>query len=204
MTATMRNTQDPHPYALGYSESEFRRLEQQGAYFRDLTDDVLRRAGVEPGMHVLVVGCGVGDVSLLAGMLVGPTGAVLGIDRSAEAIEVARRRAVAAGQASLRFEAVELDAFSTERKFDAVIGRLVLMYLPDPAATLRRLRLHLRRGGAPSRKLRFRSRAASPTRHISANASIGFWPRSRAPASRSTWAENCSQHSWPQGCRRRK
>ena len=72
---------------------------------------------------------------------------MLGIDRSAEAIEVARRRAAAAGQASLRFEAVELDAFSTEREFDAVIGRLVLMYLPDAAATLRRLRRHLRRGG---------------------------------------------------------
>jgi hypothetical protein len=32
-------------------------------------------------------------------------------------------------------------------KFDAVIGRLILMYLPDPSATLRRLAGYLRPGG---------------------------------------------------------
>src|SRR6202007_1153318 len=99
MNVTTKTLQDPHPYPLGYSESEFRRLERMAAFFRDLTEEVLRRAGVAPGMHVLDVGCGVGDVSLLAGTLVGPTGAVLGIDRSAEAVDTARRRAAAAGQA---------------------------------------------------------------------------------------------------------
>jgi hypothetical protein len=57
----------PLTYALGYSESEFKRLESQGVFFRDLTEDVLCRAGVVSGMRVLDVGCGVGDVSLLAG-----------------------------------------------------------------------------------------------------------------------------------------
>jgi ubiquinone/menaquinone biosynthesis C-methylase UbiE len=147
MTATTKNTPGSHPYALGYSDNEFRRLERQAAFFRDLTEDVLRRAGLAPGMHVLDVGCGVGDISILAATLVGPTGSVLGIDRSVESLEVARRRAAAADQASVRFEAVELDVFTTDKTFDAVIGRLVLMYQPDPAATLRRLRHHLRGGG---------------------------------------------------------
>jgi hypothetical protein len=57
-------------YALGYSESELKRLESQGAFFRDLTEDLLRRSGVVSGMRVLDIGCGVGDVSLLAGELV--------------------------------------------------------------------------------------------------------------------------------------
>lgn len=61
-------------YALGYSAEEFRRLELQGAFFRDLTHDVLNRAGLRAGMHVLDVGCGVGDVALLAGEFVGPAG----------------------------------------------------------------------------------------------------------------------------------
>jgi len=107
---------------LGYTEPEFTRLEQQAAFFGDLTGDVLRRAGVGPGMHVLDVGCGVGDVSLLAGRLVGPNGSVMGIDRSAEAVDIARRRAAAAGQASVCFRAVEIDSFSPQREFDAVIG----------------------------------------------------------------------------------
>ena len=145
--AATTNRQASHPYALGYSDNEFRRLERQAVFFRDLTEDVLRRAGLVPGMHVLDVGCGVGDVSMLAATMVGATGSVLGIDRSSESLDVARRRAAAAGHASVCFQAVELDAFSPERKFDAIVGRLVLMYQPDPAATLRGLCRHLRSGG---------------------------------------------------------
>lgn len=137
----------PRPYALGYSESEFRRLEFQGEFFRDLTEDVLCRAGIGSGMQALDIGCGVGDVSLLVGRLVGPSGSVLGIDRSEEATAVARRRAAAAGFDHLRFETSDIDAFSTRQQFDAIVGRLVLGYLPDPAATLRRLSGHLRPGG---------------------------------------------------------
>jgi ubiquinone/menaquinone biosynthesis C-methylase UbiE len=134
-------------YALGYSESEFRRLEFQGALFRDFTEDVLRRAGLERGMRVLDIGCGVGDVSLLAADLVGPSGEVLGIDRSEDALDVARRRAAAAQHNNVRFAATELDAFSTRRKFDAVIGRLILAYMPDPVAALQRLLPFIRPGG---------------------------------------------------------
>jgi ubiquinone/menaquinone biosynthesis C-methylase UbiE len=139
---------DSRPYALGYSESEFKRLAMQGAFIRDLTEDVLRRAGLAPGMRVLDLGCGVGDVSLVAGELVGPSGFVLGVDRSAEAIETAERRAVEGGQCYwVRFATGELDSFDPRETFDAIIGRLILMYLPDPAATLRRLSGHLRPGG---------------------------------------------------------
>jgi ubiquinone/menaquinone biosynthesis C-methylase UbiE len=134
-------------YALGYSENEFRRLKFQGELFRDFTEDVLRRAGIAPGMRVLDIGAGVGDVSLLAADLVGAAGEVLGIDRSEDALDVARRRAAAARHDNVRFAAAELDAFSTQRKFDAVIGRLILAYMPDPVATLRRLRRHVRPGG---------------------------------------------------------
>jgi ubiquinone/menaquinone biosynthesis C-methylase UbiE len=138
---------EPPEYALGYSTAEFKRLELQGRFFGDLTEDVLRRAGVGPAMRVLDIGCGVGDVSLLAARLVGPSGSVLGIDRSVEAVSTAQRRVSAAGQQWVRFATSELDAFSTDEKFDAVIGRLILLYLPDPSAALRRLVHHLRPGG---------------------------------------------------------
>src|SRR5882672_1665148 len=61
-------------YALGYSEAEFRRLKFQGEYLRDFTADVLRRAGIAPGMRVLDIGCGVGDVSLLVAEMVSSSG----------------------------------------------------------------------------------------------------------------------------------
>ena len=56
-------------YPLGYSAAEARRLEVQGKYLEDLTADVFRRAGITPGMHILDIGCGVGDVSLLAAQM---------------------------------------------------------------------------------------------------------------------------------------
>ncbi len=144
----IQDTADARPYALGYSEGEFRRLERQGALYRDLTEDVLRRAGIAKGMRVLDIGCGVGDVSLIAGELVGPSGFVLGVDRSAEAVDMAERRAVEAGQCHwVRFTATELEAFSSDETFDAVIGRLILLYLADPVASVRRLAANVRPGG---------------------------------------------------------
>jgi ubiquinone/menaquinone biosynthesis C-methylase UbiE len=99
------------------------------------------------GMHVLDLGCGVGDVSFLAAGMVGAAGTVLGIDRNASSIETARRRAMGLGLGNVQFEVSELDAFADNGRIDALIGRLVLLYLPDPAATLGRFRNFLRPGG---------------------------------------------------------
>jgi hypothetical protein len=69
-------------YPLGYSQTEAQRLADQAAFLEDLTEDLLRRAGLCSGMRVLDVGCGVGDVSFLAARLVGEDGVVLGVDRA--------------------------------------------------------------------------------------------------------------------------
>jgi len=137
---------DPRNYPLGYSKDEFSRLERQGALLAELTRDVLVRAGVDQGMRVLDVGCGVGDVSLVAAELVGASGEVLGVDRSLESVEIATRRAANAGRSNVSFVRAELDALISAGHYDALIGRLVLLYLPFPSQTLRRLRGHLRPG----------------------------------------------------------
>ena len=145
---TDASTQSASPYVLGHADAELQRLAEQAAFYADLTEDAFRRAGLAPGMRVLDFGCGAGDVSLLAAALVGPTGAVLGIDRSPEAVATAQRRAEAAGVAHARFAVSEIDAVASDDVgFDAVVGRLVLLYQPDPAATLRALARHARPGG---------------------------------------------------------
>lgn len=138
---------ESHDYPLGYSEQEARRLADQGALLEPHTADLLRRAGLGDGMRVLDIGCGVGDVTLLAARMVGSGGAVLGLDRASSSLEVARRRIASLGIAQVRFVEADLATFEPEETFDALIGRLVLLYLPHPVATLRRLSQHLRPGG---------------------------------------------------------
>jgi ubiquinone/menaquinone biosynthesis C-methylase UbiE len=140
------NEPDKHAYFLGHSDAEVARLRLQNEFYRDATETMLRRAGIAPGMRVVDIGCGGGDVSMLAAALVGPSGSVTGIDRSADAVAAARRRAEAEGARHVDFAVSELEAFSAGRPIDALIGRFVLMYLANPAATLRVLMRQLTPG----------------------------------------------------------
>jgi ubiquinone/menaquinone biosynthesis C-methylase UbiE len=134
-------------YPLGDSQAELDRLIHQARFLGDLTEHILRLAGLGPGMRVLDVGCGTGDVSLLAAQLVGPEGSVLGVDRSAEALATARARAEAAGAHNIRFLRTDLVTEIPATRVDAIIGRFFLMYFPDPGAVLERLLECLEEGG---------------------------------------------------------
>jgi SAM-dependent methyltransferase len=135
------------PYVLGHSDTELRRLALQSAFWADLTEDVFQRAGIGRGMHVLDIGSGAGDVAVLAARMVGPSGCVLGIDRSEDAVKRASARAAEQGLDWCRFSVADAEGFKSDQRFDAVVGRLVLMYLDDPARTLRSLARHLKPGG---------------------------------------------------------
>ena len=129
----------PNDYALGHNHDELQRLIGQSRFLGELTEEVLRAAGIGPGMRVLDVGCGAGDVAFLAATLVGSEGSVIGVDRSVEAIALARRRAADVGLANVSFVTQDLQDLATQARFDAIVGRLVLMYFPEPDALLRRL-----------------------------------------------------------------
>jgi len=65
-------------YVLGHSEPEIRRLQTQAAILRPISERLLQSAGIRPGMRVLDLGTGAGDVAMLAAELVGPLGCVVG------------------------------------------------------------------------------------------------------------------------------
>lgn len=134
-------------YILGHTNEEHARLERQGALFADATEEILKRAGLREGMRVLDLGAGVGDVSLIAARLVGPSGTVLGVDKSEDAIEHARQRAATAGYGWVSFTNADINDLDSDDKYDAVIGRFILLHLPDPAAMLRKVGAHLVDGG---------------------------------------------------------
>ena len=135
-------------YVLGDEECELRRLVSQSRLIGDITEHVMQLAGVKSGMNVLDCGCGVGDVSFLTARLVGSAGCVLGIDRSVAGIDRARERAAEAGLSNVSFEVVDdLAKFRARAPVDAVVGRLILMYLRDPAAILSHFARQVRPGG---------------------------------------------------------
>src|SRR6267143_3173189 len=120
-------------YVLGHSKRELDRLSAQARLIDPITRRLFREAGIGPGLRVLDVGSGAGDVAFLAAELVGSSGEVVGLDRSRAAIEVARARAAERSLPNVSFLEGDPATIAFERRFDAAIGRYVLQFQNDPA-----------------------------------------------------------------------
>ena len=133
-------------YALGHSSRELKRLGRQAEIFGDMTRQIMTRAGISPGMRVLDLGSGAGDVSFIISELVGPTGSVHGIDISPAAVGAATARAAAGGLKNVTFETANMAAFPGYGEFDAVTGRFLLMHVPDAGPVLAGIARAMRKG----------------------------------------------------------
>jgi SAM-dependent methyltransferase len=141
------NATQSSSYALGHSDLELDRLSRQAQALAPFTRQLFAEAGIKGGMRVLDVGCGSGDVTLLLAEMVGPGGEIVGADREPVAVEWARRRAKLQRIANVQFVEGDPADLNFDQAFDAVVGRLVLMYYPDPAAAVRKLARHVRSEG---------------------------------------------------------
>ena len=134
-------------YLLGHDDAELRRLEDQARAIGPATRAILTLAGIEPGMRVLDLGSGAGDVAFEVADIVGRRGSVIGIDRAPEALARARRRANERKLGNVSFVEGDLTTSDVNGSFDAVVGRLVLLYTPDPVVVLKRYAALVRAGG---------------------------------------------------------
>jgi ubiquinone/menaquinone biosynthesis C-methylase UbiE len=126
--------------------------EKQRMALTDSVDDMTRRlfadAGIGSGMHVLDVGCGSGDVSLLLAQMVGKTGHVTGLDKDRPSLDRARERVRQLDLPNITF--IEGDVcmpLPAIGPFDAAVARRVIMYLPRPVDAVRQIASKLRSGG---------------------------------------------------------
>jgi SAM-dependent methyltransferase len=139
---------DPNPhYPLGSTDAEHARLIRQAKWLVAHTERLFRTAGIGRGQWVLDLGSGVGDVSLIAASLVGPSGKVVGIERDPRSIARASARMAEAGFHHVSFTQSEVSQIPLNQPFDAAIGRYILMFLPDPVEALRSLSRLVRPGG---------------------------------------------------------
>lgn len=114
----------------------------------EFTRRLLVDAGIGRGMRVVDIGCGIGDVALLASELVGGSGEAVGLDRNVGPLAVARERASSLGITNVLFAEGDFESLSREgARFDAAVGRRVLMYQPDAVVALTLLARAVRSGG---------------------------------------------------------
>jgi SAM-dependent methyltransferase len=133
-------------YQLGSDPAELERLNRQGRILADATRTILETGGIRPGMRVLDLGSGTGELSFVAARLVGASGNVIGIDRSPDAIALAETRARQQGLGNVTFVKGDIHDTVEGGLFDAMIGSFVLMYVPDASAVLRSQATALRKG----------------------------------------------------------
>ena len=117
------------PRSAGYVDPET--LKRTGDFLQDVKQRSYTAMHVQPGSHVLDVGCGPGIDTIALGQLVGPTGKVVGVDLDeemiAEALLAANEAAVddwvihqQGDIQSLPFDDATFDACRAERLFQVL------------------------------------------------------------------------------------
>jgi SAM-dependent methyltransferase len=125
-------------YVLQSERPELERLRQQARSLEPATRIHLQLSGIGPGMRVLDLGTGIGDVAFAASDLVGPAGQVVGIDVAEQALAYAEERRNESGRTNVRFELADVRTWRDPdgEPFDAVVGRLILFHLPGHAVVI--------------------------------------------------------------------
>jgi SAM-dependent methyltransferase len=165
------------PYMLDNTAAEQVRLSRVVVGLRPMTERLFRAAGIGPGMSVLDVGCGNGDVSFLAAELVSSRGRVVGFDSDPRQVTAASARVD--DTATVSFVEATIDN-PPEGQFDAVVGRIVLMHQPDLMAAVSSLVRRVRPGGVVA----FVEMNARPD-----GAHNNWWPQTPLQAQARSWIE---------------
>jgi SAM-dependent methyltransferase len=111
-----------------------------------ITAELLAQLRLQPGQRVLELGAGTGELALRLAAAVGPTGHVIASDAAAGMVALLER--TVAGTPTI--EALQLDASRIDlpdASADAVVCRMGMMFVENPADALRECRRVLVPGG---------------------------------------------------------
>lgn len=117
------------------------------AFSQPVSEELIRRARIAPGMRVLDLASGTGEPSLSIAERVAPHGSVLGIDLAEPMLVVAREKAAQRRLANIEYRAGDAEGLPLPAaSFDAATMRWGIMFLPDPVGALRHVHQALRPG----------------------------------------------------------
>jgi ubiquinone/menaquinone biosynthesis C-methylase UbiE len=144
-------------------------------FFTILGQRLVKLAAPQPGERVLDVGCGRGACLFPAAQAVGPDGLAVGIDLAPGMVATTAAEARERGLDMVRVQVMDAEEpdFPPDC-FDLILAGMVLFFLPDPLAALRRYAVLL----APGGRLAFTSLAGRDPRWDGVEAAVKrFWDR---------------------------
>jgi SAM-dependent methyltransferase len=115
------------------------RLRTLARVMQPSTLELMRRAGIQPGLSCLEIGCGGGDVAFDMARLVRPAGAVLATDIDETKLRLAQEEAWQQELTNIEFHRADITQQAPDGEFDFIHARFLLTHLPDPAAVLTRM-----------------------------------------------------------------
>src|SRR5215813_8045666 len=134
-------------YVLATGRAAANRLQILHSLYGPGARRALLQAGLQPGMRVADLGCGVGMVTTMLAELVGPTGQVVGVDFSGAQIGQAREMLLPSFSNVSFVEASATDTGLPYESFDLVYCRFLLIHLTEPMQALREMRNLLKPDG---------------------------------------------------------
>ena len=135
-------------YVLGTHDAEVARLGLQHRVWREVTASCWRRAGINVGSRVIDVGAGPGYATIDLAEIVGSSGTVLAIERSARFLDVAREAVRLRGLSNVEFREADLMTYSLgELNSDFAWCRWVASFVSSPAKLIENIARALRPGG---------------------------------------------------------
>ena len=135
-------------YFLGYRKAEQERLQRQALELAPESQWLFDQIGVRAGERVVEIGCGPRGCLELLSERVGPTGSVVGVERSEEAVKLARE--FVSERKLTNVEVLNGDARATglpRGTFDLATARLVLVNIPKPEEVVAEMVALVRPGG---------------------------------------------------------
>jgi len=136
-------------YVLGTHDEEIARLGLQHRVWRSRARETWAAAGFARGQTILDLGCGPGYATLDLAEIVGPTGRVIGIDRSRRFLDVLEHAARERGLSQIETLEIDLDSLALPAgSADGIWCRWVAAFVQKPRVLMQRAADALKPGGA--------------------------------------------------------
>ncbi len=137
----------PKNYAISGGEEGKKRLNKLAAALQPYTSSLLIHAGVQTGCSFLDLGCGGGNVSMLAAQLAGEEGRVTGVDYDPVIVQLAQEDLITENIHNIAYQHNSAYDINFTNEFDFVYARFLLSHLNDPMKALLKMKQAAKQGG---------------------------------------------------------